>query len=48
MASGYRGSKLVVPDAQNLHRKCLSVHHDTLLAGWLGRDSTVQLVLQTC
>ena len=38
-----RGSQIVVPDAEDcLHQKCLSVHHNTLFAGHLGRDRTVQ------
>ena len=28
-------------------QKCLSLHHDTPFAGHLGRDCTMQLVLQT-
>ena len=30
-----------------LRQKCLSLHHDTPFAGHLGRDRTMQLVLQT-
>ncbi len=36
-----------MPDAEDLRQKCLSVHHDTPFAGHLGRDRTVQLMLQT-
>ena len=43
----YRDSVLVVPDADDLRQKCLSLHHDTPYAGHLGRDCTMQLVLQS-
>jgi len=36
-----------VPDAEDLGQKCLSVHHDTPFTGYVRRDRTVQLVLQT-
>ena len=42
-----RGSQIVVPDADELRQKCLSVHHDTPFAGHVDRDCTVHLVLQT-
>ena len=42
-----RGSQIVVPDVDDLRQKCLSLHHDTPFAGHLGRDRTMQLVLQT-
>ena len=37
----------MVPDAEDLRQKCLSLHHDILFAGHLERDRTMQLVLQT-
>ena len=37
----------MVPDADELWQKCLSVHHDTPFAGHVDRDCTVHLVLQT-
>ena len=37
----------MVPDADELRQKCLSVHHDTPFAGHVDRDCTVHLVLQT-
>ena len=42
-----RGSQIVMPDAENLRQKCLSLHHDTPFAGHLGHDRTTQLVLHT-
>ena len=42
-----RGNQIVVlDDAEDLGQNCVSVHHDTLFAGHLGRDCTVQLLLQ--
>ena len=46
---GYRrkGELIIVPDASDLRKQCLSLHHDTPYAGHLGRDWTKRLIMQT-
>ncbi len=36
-----------MPDASDLRKQCLSLHHDAPYAGHLGRDRTKRLIMQT-
>lgn len=42
-----KGFLVVVPDVDDLRLCCRSLHHDTIFAGHLGSDSTVQLAQQS-
>ena len=41
-----RGGLLVVPDANDLRSKLISMHHDTPFAGHFMKEKTVQLIRQ--
>ena len=41
-----KGELIIVPDASDLRKQCLSLHHDTPYSGHLGRDRTKRLVMQ--
>ena len=40
-----KGELIIVPDASDLRKQCLSLHHDTPYAGHLGRDRTKRLIM---
>ena len=42
-----KGELIIVPDASDLRKQCLSLHHDAPYAGHLGRDRTKRLIMQT-
>ncbi len=42
-----KGELIIVPDASDLRKQCLTLHHDAPYAGHLGRDRTKRLIMQT-
>ena len=43
-----KGELIIVPDADDLRKQCLSLHHADSYAGHLRHDRTKCLVMQTC